>query len=291
MQTALGQSTAQLPVAASLTDINKRVSTLVAAGQSLLGAGFNILPLFTYNNESDILASDTDRTQLLGFATTGAGMLYPADEWMQQAAHVRPRLARWDYIRMLCEAGGNLPALRPVQVPYRANDSWLAVEYPATDPQDPTQPFTVTRDTLSVAIHGDQAFVAGKAHCGMLVDDWTEQIPNKQEVTGIGFNYDQPNAFPPQTILLAITPEVTGTWSWDKLTGILTDTLLRAKLRAVDPDLLAATGKVEYAVLLPALLASFTQHDLDISLDYRLNLTEVVEKLPISPVIATATNN
>jgi hypothetical protein len=144
---------------------------------------------------------------------------------------------------------------------------------------------------LSVAIHGDQAFVAGKAHCGMLVDDWTEQIPNKQEVTGIGFNYDQPNAFPPQTILLAITPEVTGTWSWDKLTGILTDTLLRAKLRAVDPDLLAATGKVEYAVLLPALLASFTQYDLDISLDYRLNMAEVVEKLPLSPVKATATNN
>jgi hypothetical protein len=46
---------------------------------------------------------------------------------------------------------------------------------------------------------------------------------------------------------------VTGSWHWDDLVGVLTDTLDRAKLRAVEPDQLGFTA---YGHLLAALLTS-----------------------------------
>ncbi len=281
MNTANQSALVQLTKAATLTDPVQITETLILAGKSLLEPAMGVLPVFLYNNESDILQSAADRAQLLDYATNTLNMYFATDEWMQNAAHARPRLARWDYIRTISEVNHVQLPLSPVQLPYKVKDSWLAVEFPATDPLDPTQPFTINNDTLSVAIHGDQAFQAGTTHCGLLIDDWTEAIPTQEEITGITFNYDQPGTFPPQAILLAVTPSVKGHWTWNDLVNILTDTLLRAKLRAVEPQLLATINKVECGVLLPALLSNFTQFDLDISLDYRMNIKYVEEKMPV----------
>jgi hypothetical protein len=284
------QATDLLTQAAAMTDPAKMTETLIKAGQAFMGDVFNIIPQFKYNNESDILQSDADRDQLLSFASGSLAMDFPADEWMQNAASVRPRLARWDYARTLAEVGNIQLAVKPVQIPYKEKDSWIAVEFPATDPLNPGQPFTLTQDTLSIAIHGDQAFVAGAAHAGLLVDDWTETIPTSEEITGISFNFNQPNAFPPQAILLAVPPQINGQWDWNGLIGILTDTLQRARLRAVEPQMLATANKVETSVLLPALLANFTQTDLDIALDYRTNIRYVKQEFPIEAVAVLGSN-
>jgi hypothetical protein len=172
-------------------------------------------------------------------------------------------------------------------LPYRASDSWLAVEFPTTEPLDPTQPFNIEHDTLSITIHGDAAFTPAAAQCGVLIDDWTEDIPTRNETTGIAFNYDQPNVTPPQTLLLAVTPQLKGHWTWDDLVGILNDTLLRAKLRAVEPQLLDKLDKAEVGVLLPAILADFSQYDLNLALDYRLNTNFVYETAPVMTVFNT----
>ncbi len=272
---------AQLSILPTLTDPSKMIKTLILAGQSMIEPAMNILPVFLYNNPSDILQSSADQTQLLTYATGTLHIDFPADEWMQNAAHARPRLGRWDYIRMLSETNGNVLPLSPVQVPYRVKDSWLAVEFPPNDPLDPTQPFTIHQDTLSVTIHGAGAFVAGGSQSGLLVDDWVETIPTQKEITAVSFNYDQPGTFPPQAILLAVTPQIKGHWTWNDLVNILSDTLLRSKLRAVDPQLLKTVNKPETSVLLPALLANFTQFDLDIALDYRMNLKFVKDALPV----------
>ncbi len=292
MALADAQTTSLLTAAAAATLMDKKIETLIEAGKTVLSEVFNILPLFAYNNEADIQQSNTDRTQLLQHATDQLKMTFVADEWMQNAAHVRPKLARWDYIRTLQELfnGTTSLDLDPVQLPYRAKDSWLAVAFPDKDPIDPTQPFNIAHDTLSVCIQGKAAFIPGSKQAGLLIDDWTEEIPAKQEVTGISFNYNQPNAAPPQALLLAVTPRETGAWDWDKLVGILNDTLKRAKLRAVEPQLLDKVNKPELGVLLPALLASFNEYDLDVSLDYRLNLVFFAQSIPILSVM-TATNN
>ncbi|MCP3669072.1 MAG: hypothetical protein GY814_01270 [Gammaproteobacteria bacterium] len=100
----------------------------------------------------------------------------------------------------------------------------------------------------------------------MLIGEWKEVIPSKSQTTGIAFHYNQPTTEPPQTLLLAITPEVTGTWSWDKLVGTLHNTLDRAKLRAVEPDQLDNTA---FGHLLPAIISAVTSYPFaTISTDY-----------------------
>jgi hypothetical protein len=94
---------------------------------------------------------------------------------------------------------------------------------------------------------------------GLLVDEWSEVIPAPLETTGIAIHYNQPSTEPPQALLLAITPEITGQWTWAKLEGILNDTLDRARQRAVEPDLLNGTA---YGHLLPAVLSAVTSRRL-----------------------------
>lgn len=288
LATAVDKAAALIGDIEPAATIEKRVSVHIEAGKQLLGNAFTIFPLFSYNNEADILQSHADENQLLDYATTQLGMSFPVDEWIQNASHVRPKLARWDYVRTLSETlGASSIDVNAVQVPYRSKDSWVAVEFPATyetidDDGNPLDiPFTISHDTLSATIHGSHAFVSGARQCGLLIDDWTEMIPTRDETTGIAFNYNQPNAMPPQALLLAVTPKVTGHWDWSNLVGVLEDTLLRSKLRAVEPRLLDKENSPELNVLLPAVLASFSEYDLDVALDYRLNLSSVVAQQPI----------
>lgn len=279
-----------LTEAGEATGTGKKVDLYIAAGKSLLSDVFNILPLFNYNNEADILQSNNDRSQLLKHATEKLKMTFVADEWLQNAAYVCPKLARWDFIRTLMESLNEASLeLSPVQLPYRANDSWLAVEFPEKyqildeDHQSIEEPFNITHDTLSVVVHGDAAF-SPAAKSGLLIDDWTEIIPTREEITGITFNYNRPNACPPQTLLLAVPPLEKGYWTWDELVGILNDTLQRAKRRAVEPILLDKLDRAELSVLLPAIVADFSQYDLNASLDYRQNLQYFKEKMPVLSV-------
>lgn len=264
-------------------EIEKKISILIEIGKALLGDAFNILPRFNYNNPIDIQRSDENRNQLLSYAEDHVKMKFVAEEWMQKLSEVRPRLARWEYVRTIYELyNDDQLNLAPVQLPFRSNDSWLAVEFPEKNSDG--DPFNITHDTLSVVIHGEPALLIATSQCGILIDDWTELIPDKVATTGLTFNYNQPDAMPPQALLLAVTPEEKGRWSWDELTGILNDTLLRAKLRAVEPRLLDQIKKPDTGVLLPALISTFSQQGLDISLDYRNNVSFYENNLPLTSI-------
>ena len=93
--------------------------------------------------------------------------------------------------------------------------------------------------------------------------------PGQEETTGITIHFDQPNSEPPQALLLAITPEVTGHWKWQDLVDTLHETLDMAKKRAVEPDQI---DKTDYAQLLPAIMAPMTPSLATISLDFAANL-------------------
>ena len=228
------------------------------------------MPKFICHNEIDLATADADRAQLLKYASATQGIpeAQVVEEWLQGLARVRPQLHGWEMVRTLADALNDVSlSHRPVQVPYRAQDAWLAVAFPEKDPNDPGKPFGISRDTLSIAAHGSAAFQAGLRQSGLLLDDSTEEIPTTHEITGISFRFNQPNAAPPQALLLAVTPEETGAWTWDDLVGTLTDTLRRAKRRAVEPAQLEKQGSV-WNALAPALVSEFsTQERSDISLD------------------------
>ena len=248
----------------------QQVGLLLAAGKTLFGETFDWLPKFICHNEIDLATADADRAQLLKYASATQGIpeAQVVEEWLQGLARVRPQLHGWEMVRTLADALNDVSlSHRPVQVPYRAQDAWLAVAFPEKDPNDPGKPFGISRDTLSIAAHGSAAFQAGLRQSGLLLDDWTEEIPTTHEITGISFRFNQPNAAPPQALLLAVTPEETGAWTWDDLVGTLTDTLRRAKRRAVEPAQLEKQGSV-WNALAPALVSEFsTQERSDISLD------------------------
>jgi hypothetical protein len=272
----LDRAGALLTQATPEKSIERTVTLLLAAGKILLGDTFNWFPKFTCHNETDLATAAADRAQLLQHAVSlepGTTAEEVVEEWLQGLARVRRPLHRWEIVRTLADALNDTRLeLGPVQVPYRANDSWLAVEFPEfdpnnTDPDDPEKKFGISRDTLSIAAHGASAFQAGARQSGVLIDDWTEEIPTASETTGISFRFNQPNAMPPQTLLLAVTPEETGAWDWDDLVGIVADTLRRAKRRAVEPEQLERSGPV-WNAFAPALVSEFsTLYRNDVSLD------------------------
>ena len=138
------------------------------------------------------------------------------DDWLYGVARVREKLAAWENLVMLAEGLKNRPPmeLTPFQLPYRANDSWLALEYPESH--------VIAGDTMLYTAFAPAIDPAG-AIVGLLVDEWTETIPVREETTALTFHYDRPNCEAPQSLLL-VTPSTVerrvdvGRKSWPRCT-------------------------------------------------------------------------
>jgi hypothetical protein len=85
---------------------------------------------------------------------------------------------------------------------------------------------------------------------GLVVEEFSEHVPESKVNTGLSFNYNTPNNEPPQAILLAVHPkagqESDFFWSEDDLRDILCDTMDLYKLRMVDLEAIQ-----EYGYILP----------------------------------------
>jgi hypothetical protein len=345
-----------------LVPIAKRIESYRAAARQIYGSAFNLLPRFNLKNATEVQTAVAFRDAPRDASLTRFHQNNPliVNEWLQGLSPIREKMAMLEMVQLLGEAftGGGFQ-LKPLQLPYRDTDHWVAVAYPAgydlrlisvdtTDDlvdegfslvivalvgadlhirifnisgekvvdkaanelesaetetdlaalKERLTPFPdestlsqkdkqeIIRNVISIAGHthpevapedldntdvfqpqGEflsivQAlpgaeFNPSQPQSGLMIDEWTEVIPGKQETTGIAVHYNQPSAEPPQTLLLCVTPEVTGAWTWDKLEGILLDTLERAKSRAVEPDML---GDTPYAHLLPAVLTAVTSY-------------------------------
>lgn len=76
---------------------------------------------------------------------------------------------------------------------------------------------------------------------GLTVDTWTHHIPAATLPAGIAFHYDEPDATPPQTLLVAVAPDLrpdrqSATWDLPTLLDTLTATLTLACDRAVSAE-------------------------------------------------------
>jgi hypothetical protein len=91
---------------------------------------------------------------------------------------------------------------------------------------------------------------------GLLIDEWVEVVPSKSETTALTFQFDPPNSFAPQNVLIAVPPVPGQDWTTESLRSVLMETLDLAKLRAVDIGLLGAAAQ-----FLPALHVPFNNAD------------------------------
>jgi hypothetical protein len=259
----LKKATELLDKVPTLTDNKKKVDLVLEAAKQLMHEDFKIIPEFTLTaaNGDEWNNSYTHKNELLDHLVTTAGVDFPEDDWLYGVARVREKMHHWENVVLLSPAfKKNAPELHPVQLPYKANDSWLALEYP--------DDYVIDSDRLLYTAHYSTSFDKSKKQCGLLIDEWTEVVPAKDETVGLSFHYDRPNAEPPQVMLLAMPANFTGEWNWQDLLDTLNETLEMAKKRAIEP---AQVDTTSYARFLPAIVSSMTVYPLTVSLNLAFN--------------------
>ncbi|WP_346236779.1 hypothetical protein ABDK00_013940 [Niabella insulamsoli] len=274
--TKIAKTNAKLGAAAGETNIFNKIKLYTEASKILLGDDFVPLPQFQYANTDDLQKTFANESQLLAYHQKKNELSKGAlkDAWIQSVARVRKDVARFETVRTMAESISQSDLrLQMAQVPFRPDDSWLGVEFPK---EYAGAPFTIMDDTVSLALIGETAFETAQKQSAWIIDEWTEKIPIADEVTGVAFHYNQPNAAAPQSIIVAIEPTGGEKWDWDVLQGVLDDTLRRSKSRAVEPDHIMEHETL--SVLLPMTIASFDVNEANVSLDYLL-LSDKFQKL------------
>ena len=252
---------------------------LVEAVHHLLGADFRVLPRFTAPNAADLAASDAARSAILTTARGGDATVEPVDEMLTSVAQVRPAVNRLQRLLLCADLVGDVVPVEAIQLPPRTGDTWLGAALPAGH--------AISDDTLSLVQVRPQGFTPAASRCGLLVDEWVESFPRRTEVTGVTFGFDQPGSTPLQSLLLAVAGDDQRTWSWDGLVEIVLDTVLRAKLRAVEPDMLDTIAGV--TTILPATMAEFSTSPGALSLDLGLSVPKVRVELKDSAYLDAVT--
>ncbi len=214
----------------SITTTAQAASVLTA----IFGEDFRVLPSFTPANGKDLKQTFENPPIQQGDDPL------PSITWFQRIARVRDGAARLDTTMQYSEAlNGPLLNFQIGQLPYGDGERWIAVKSPPSGNRLSLACLTTVTDFT-------------KPLAGLLVEEWVESIPNKEEVTGLTFHYDAPQPRAPQALLLALAPE--GIKKWDSMTleATLRETLELAKLRAVDLSALGELGQYLPAMYLEA---------------------------------------
>ncbi|MGH8601917.1 MAG: hypothetical protein ACREXR_03800, partial [Gammaproteobacteria bacterium] len=248
----------------------QKIDALTQAIRLMLDTDFAILPEFPINGAlaAEFQNSLHDNAALLSFLTGNLQKDFPVDEWLYGIARAREKMGQFEASVMLIDAlSGQELSLVPLQFPYRTPDFWLGLDHPDKLPGTET-PFEITEDKLLYTASFRFPFNSGEPQCGVLLDEWTEVIPKKEETAGLTFHYDRPNCEPPQTLLLVTPSDFTGEWSWDDVVDALRETLELARKRAVEPTQIDQTA---YARFLPAVTSSVTTFPIMQSLNFAFN--------------------
>ena len=156
----------------------QQFTQLTAMARAFLGQDFVLLPHFTLDDPADVILADLNRDQLLNYARTTLNMSLPLEEWIDGVSLVRPNMHTFATILMLSDAfNQQSPACRPMQLPYRDQDTWLAIEF--------AEGTTIVHDTIALLQCLPQGFNPAGTLTGLLIDEWTETLPQKEEVSGI----------------------------------------------------------------------------------------------------------
>jgi hypothetical protein len=163
-----------------------------------------------------------------------------ADKWLRKATRVRAGLGRWRQARILAEAfGARAPTWDVVQLPYAASSPWWAL--PFSKGEGPPS------GVMSAAIHRPWNTAPTAPWAGLLLEEWSELLPDAAQQTGIAFHYPSPRAEAPQAVLLAVPPVDAATWSTAVLLDVVRETFELSRIRLLTPDALSTLS-----LLLPA---------------------------------------
>ncbi|MEO7982461.1 MAG: hypothetical protein ABI688_00135 [Bacteroidota bacterium] len=237
------------------------------------GPAFKVMPVFHFSKiENDeieradvVQGSYKNEEELFRYISNKTNISYKKllQHWMNQVVYIKSKMARFETTRLMYNSFQEKQLeVHVMQLPYDAGDSWLGLEFPAGQ--------EALKGKLSMLVHhypqNKEPDWATSDFCGLVLDEWTEEIPGEEELTGVTFQYNQPDSQPPQALLLAISAVEGGKWDWEKLNDILLDTLDRAKKRAVSG---VELSKTDWIGTLPGVVSEFSDTGANISAFYR----------------------
>ncbi|MEO1122957.1 MAG: hypothetical protein AAFX95_02670 [Cyanobacteria bacterium J06639_16] len=184
--------------------------------QALLGKEFRAIALFTPSNPGELNTNFANQLSLL------EGDTPRPKRWLQDYARVRPSIEALDLTLTLGDLFTAPTTLQVAQLPYQAGQVWVGDRRPEQAlPQ------------LSLVAHTPFNLSAQAPLSGLVIDAWTESLPQDKTVTGLAFHYDEPKAQAPQAILIAVPPDMNRDWQFEDLESALLETFDLLKLRAV----------------------------------------------------------
>jgi hypothetical protein len=253
----------------------QRVQHAMEQLKRLFGKDFPVLPRFAlgpYAAEFNASLADQDALTIAD--------AWRINGWLTQIARVRGGADAFAAVlaahEALC-APLALGDLKVVQFPHASGREWAALpeawQHPEGTPFDPKQVPEELREylaartgapcrnindvapDLAIALHapGVDAIAPDQTIAAFVCDEWPEFVPDPFQTAGIGFHYDAPGARPPQTVLLALPPQLgQATWSFDDAVDVIHEAFDLAKLRGVRPcDLAGGLGAILPGNFLP----------------------------------------
>ena len=230
-----------------------RCLQLLAYGQAVFGGKLVMLPKFTCDS-----ASATELKSALAASTAQqGGDPLAAHAWFTRVSQVRAPVARLGDCLRGAEvlATGDRLALSVAQLPFIASERWVGLAPLAGAP--------MAQSKLSMVVQSGGAADPATPLAGLLIDEWVEVVPNLSETTAVTFQFDPPNAFAPQNVLIAVPPVAGQDWTTESLRQVLVETLDLAKLRGIDSSLLGAAAQY-----LPGIYIAFNAADHAVSTDF-----------------------
>jgi hypothetical protein len=237
----------------------QRAQHAMARLKRLFGKDFPVLPKFAigpYATEFNASLAEQD--------ALCAADPWRINGWLCQAARVREGADRFAAAVSAHEALSAplaLSDLKVVQFPHRSGQAWAALpeawreddgtpfdpkqvpeelrDYLVAKPVPPYRDINRVVPDLAIALHapGVAAIAGDAAIAAFVCDEWPEFIPDPFQTAGIGFHYDAPGARPPQSILLALPPQLgQDAWSFDDAVDVIHEAFDLARLRGVCPQ-------------------------------------------------------
>lgn len=242
---------------------NKFAECLLEIIKLLTNNQFPVLTSFLLKDYEGIdLAINHSKDEVNGLLSyVGKQSIVP---WIQGISKVRQKVNSYNLLKISSELLNNSTSVYqaplPIQFPIHRQiniesseslekiiDKWIGHQYP--------HEYKPQGNLLSIITNLPLNFNSNNKQAGLLIDEWTEVIPNSEEVTGIAFNYNQPDSEPPQTILMAVAPQDNGFWSWEDLVDSVLETFDLVKIRTLTPDDIWG-NQGDYNQVLPALFSA-----------------------------------
>src|SRR5690606_36576835 len=234
----LESSVVSEPMPDSDQDPTAYVTEVLEAFKQLLDPNYVVLPLFELRPEEQgelqemIIGNST-----LTYDHTDNVLL--TDEWMSSIAKVKKNAEHYELFSILANtvdpSNSTLRSIVPLQIPYEGDglERWLGA---SVQSQESLREGRIAMGASLPPQHSIEGYQAG-----ILVEEWVDVVPLKEQTTGISFHYDQPNAKAPQCLILGLTPKITGNWEWDDIVDMMVQTFDLAKKRGLGYEVVAET--------------------------------------------------